>query len=370
MQVSVICDRDGLLSVAGEWTSLLKKCSSDAISLTPEWIAAWWDNFGADNRMHVIAVRHGGRLVGVAPMMEAVARYRRIQIRKITIMANGHSPASGFIADRDMHAEVNGAILSHLEALPGVDIIEFPHLDDNGGTCAPVLDFIAKKGLRYGIKHGLESPYIPIDTDWDTFFKTRHRKFKKAIRNKLNRADKSGGISVEKVTVTGAADPAVEEMIGISGKSWKKKAGTDLTSDGNARGFYRSLCDALGPRGVISIWLLRKDSLPVAFEFHLTYNGVVYPLRADYDESYASLSPGSVLEYRIVKSLFEEAGAREYYSCGHTYMYLLNWSELTRKHVTIEIFSRNIRPSTLHILEYSIVPCLRRLGVNKVMSWF
>lgn len=370
MQVSVICDRDGLLSLAGEWTSLLAKSTSDAISLTPEWIIAWWDNFGAENRMHLVAVRHGGRLVGVAPMMEAVTSYRHVHIRKITMMANGHSPATGFITDRDRDAEVKSAILGHLDALPGVDMIEFPHLDDNGSACGPVIDYIKKMGLRYGIKRGLESPYIPIDTDWETFFRTRHRKFKKAIRNKINRADKSGDISVEKVTVMSAADPAVEEMFSISGKSWKKEAGTDLASDGNARGFYRSLCDALGPRGVISIWLLRQGPTPIAFEFHLTYNGVVYPLRADYDESRASLSPGSVLEYRIVKSLFEESGAREYYSCGHTYMYLLNWSELTRKHVTIEIFGRNMRPSTLHILEYRIMPCLRRLGVNRVLSWF
>ncbi|MBI5235120.1 MAG: GNAT family N-acetyltransferase [Deltaproteobacteria bacterium] len=368
MQVSVISDRDGLLSAAGEWTSLLEKSSGCAVSLTPEWTAAWWDNFGADNRMHLVVVRHGGALVGVAPMMEAAASYRGVHIRKITMMANGHSPVVEFVTDRAMDAEVQNAILSHLEALPGIDMIELPHLNDNGSACAPVLDYIKERGLRYGIKRGLESPYIPIDTDWETFFRSKHQKFRKAIRHKLNRAAKCGGVSVAKATIMGAADHAVEEMFSISGKSWKKKAGTDLLSDGNASGFYRSLCDALGPKGLISIWLLRKDSVPIAFEFHITHNGVVYPLRADYDESYADISPGSVLEYSIAKSLFEEARAREYYSCGHTYMYLLNWSKLTRKHVTIEIFSGNIRSTTLHIIEYKIIPCLRRLGMNKVLS--
>ena len=154
-------------------------------------------------------------------------------------------------------------------------------------------------------------------------------------------------------------------MFTVSEKSWKRQDGTDITSNPQSKNFHKEICDRFGPQGIISLWLLRKETIPIAFEFHLTYDNVVYPIRADYDESYKELSPGSVLEYNIIKTLFDEAKIREYNTCGHSYNYLMNWSEDTRKHANIEIFCKNYKSSLLYSLEYKLIPLLRKIKLNK-----
>ena len=51
---------------------------------------------------------------------------------------------------------------------------------------------------RIGIKESIESPFILINSDWETFFSGRSQRFRKSLRNKINRANKSAGISIER----------------------------------------------------------------------------------------------------------------------------------------------------------------------------
>ena len=367
MKIKVITTVEELELLKNEWNALLKNSYKDVVQLTHEWIITWWNSFGNGNQLNVIAVYdENGQLVGIAPMMRFNSRYRGVNITKTCLMANGQSPSSNFIVSKEKGAEIIKAILNYLKAHSDTDIIELTKLDTNSRTYSIAFDYLNMNGNRIGIKGNTEAPFITINSDWNTFFNKKSQKFRKSLRNKINRADKSGDLSIEKIQINNSNHTVIQEMFAVSGKSWKKEIGTDLLSNPRSRNFYKEICDRLGPEGIISIWLLRKGATPIAFEFHLTYNNVVYPIRADYDESFKELSPGSVLEYNIIKTLFGEGVVKEYNTCGHTYNYLMNWSEDTRKHVNIEIFCKNYKSSLLYSLEYKLIPLLRRLGAAKV----
>lgn len=367
MKIKIIKSPEELGSLGQEWNALLKDSSNDVIYLTHEWIMAWWSSFGKGNSINVIAVyNEKGQLVGIAPMMRTNNRYRGVNITKICLMANGHSPSSDFIVSKEKGTEIIKAILDYLKGNSDTDIIELTKLDTNSRTYSIAFDYLTMNGNRIGIKESIESPFILINSDWETFFSGRSQRFRKAIRNKINRANKSVGISIEKIQINDSNNPAMQDMFTVSEKSWKRQDGTDITSNPQSKNFHQEICDRFGPQGIISLWLLRKETIPIAFEFHLTYDNVVYPIRADYDESYKELSPGSILEYNIIKTLFDEAKIREYNTCGHSYNYLMNWSEDTRKHANIEIFCKNYKSSFLYSLEYQLIPLLRKIKLNKV----
>lgn len=367
MKIKIIKTTEGLVSIKNEWNALLKNSYKDVVQLTHEWIITWWNSFGNGNQLNVIVVYdENGQLVGIAPMMRTNSRYRGVNITKTCLMANGHSPSSNFIVSKENSAEIIKAILDYLKGHSDTDIIELTKLDANSQTYSIAFDYLNMNSNRFGIKDNIEAPFISINSDWEAFLSNKSQRFRKSLRNKINRANKSGGISIEKIQINDSNNPAIQEMFAVSEKSWKRQEGTDITSNPRSKNFYIEICDRLGPQGIISLWLLRKGSIPIAFEFHLTYNNVVYPIRADYDESYKDLSPGSVLEYNIIKTLFDEANIREYNTCGHTYNYLMNWSEDTRKHVNIEIFSKNYKSYGLYNLEYKLIPFLRKLRLNKV----
>ena len=101
--------------------------------------------------------------------------------------------------------------------------------------------------------------------------------------------------------------------------------------------------------------------MPIAYEFHASYGGVTYPLRADFDEAYRDIAPGSVVEFTVLRDLFTDGTLSLYDSCANSYWYLSNWTAEFRSHVDIEIFANSLKLRALHGAEYRLIPLLRRL---------
>ncbi len=369
MKFSVIKTTDELKGLRYEWDSLLEDSHNNVVHLTHDWIMAWWDSFNQDKSLHIIVIRsNDNQLLSIAPLVLSSCTYRGISVRKISLMANGQSPSSDIIIRNNYHQLIINALLKYLNTLTYWDIIELNKLHNKSLTAETVLkNFTANKTL-YGIRKNTESPFIEIDNDWEAFFKNKSTKFKKSIRNKINRIKRVGDISIERIQINKASDPAVEAMVGVSSNSWKKEIGNDMLTNPRINNFYNCICDSTGKKGYIMLWFLKKGDQPIAFEFHINYNGVVYPIRADYDKAYSKLSPGSVLEYNIIKTLFDEGVYREYNTCGHAYQYLVNWSSNTKQHINFEIFKKNSKSYALYLLEYQIIPILRRLRVHKILK--
>jgi len=370
MDIRVLTTVTELMSIKAEWDALLKNSGNDIINLTHDWIMAWWNNFGSPHSLYIIVVYDASRkIVGIAPCIMVKSSYRGVPAQKITLMANGYSPSADIISRKDQQKQVITAIIGYFAAVSGWDVLELTKIQSDGSTSAILFSCLERKKICYGIKDNIESPYIVIDSDWASFLNSKSQKFRKTLRNKLNRADHAGDLSIEKITIKDSSQADVADMISVSQRSWKKKAQTDITSSPGSEGFYKEICDRFGPQGLASLFLLKKGGYPIAFELHLTYNNTAYPIRADFDESFRDLSPGSILESHILKTIFEESQIKEYNTCGHTYDYLVKWTDNTRKYINTEIFNENLRARGLYFLEYKVIPLLRRMKLNVVKQY-
>ena len=56
-------------SIQAEWEQLLPDTSADTIFITPFWQKLWWDHFGQEANLHIVSVRRGQELIGIAPLM-------------------------------------------------------------------------------------------------------------------------------------------------------------------------------------------------------------------------------------------------------------------------------------------------------------
>jgi CelD/BcsL family acetyltransferase involved in cellulose biosynthesis len=149
-------------------------------------------------------------------------------------------------------------------------------------------------------------------------------------------------------------------MFEVSSKSWKAREGNSILDDPRAEAFYRNITEQMGKKAMVELWLVRHDGKAIAFEYHLRHQNTAYPIRADYDEEYRHLSPGSVLEYQVIKSLFENPEVYGYNSCGHTYDYLMKWATQTREYVDFQIFNSKAYSRNLFRLESRMIPAVRK----------
>lgn len=374
IQVRRISTLEEFLTAQKVWDALLLRSTQNEACLTHEWFQAWWKAFQRGNQLYILVASRSSGVVGIAPLMSCRGNFRGLPIQRICFMANGQSPSADFILAGDIDANDKQEVLNSfmgylLSEKRSWDVLELQKIYAGSSTLPYLQRAFTQNRLRFGFKESLRSPVIFMDTDWETFLKSKSRKFKKVLRNKLNRAKRLASISIERVSSGEEIQQRLEDVFLVSARSWKHKAGTAITDSGPSVTFYDEVSKTMARMGWVQLWLMRDGNRPIAFEYHIKYNGTSYPIRADYDEDYRELSPGSVLEYHILKELFCDPTVVQYDSCGDAYGYLLNWTTKLREHRTVQAFNRRALSRLLHGIEYGAIPFLRRVGAKDIAKW-
>lgn len=361
VELRVIRKLDEFCDVKAQWDELLSELDPVPLPLSHAWLQSWLDAFAGEAHMEFRCVYQDGRLVGLAPLLKQSERYRGIPVTLLRLAANGHSPYSMVV----VHPELSGTqrsvaleLLTRVEPdevglffkIPKLNSLRTFLLDQSGGGHGYV-----------GEKPSLLTPVIPINGDWQAFLAARPRKLRKSLKHKLNRYHGAGNFDIGVEVISRDDQPIITELITISANSWKSAVGNDLESNVRSRQFFFNLIREFGGAGCLTAWIMRQGGTPVAYELHLSDDGVVYPIRADYDQAFKSFSPGSVLEYTALKHLFDSQSARQYYTCADDYWYLSNWTTEYREFCTIEVFGSSLKLKALYYLEYRVIPFVKRL---------
>lgn len=360
MELSVITTEEAFSRIKPQWDELLATLNPVPLPLTHGWLLAWLGAFSVNMQLEFRCAYKDGALVGVAPLVRTRERYRGVPVTLLKLAANGHTPYSSVIVDPRLSNSDREKALAILTGVADTEIGLFFKIHRDGELKRFLLDRSIPGHERVGEKPSLYTPVIRVDRSWEDFYSSRPRRLKKSLNHKLNRFKKNPDFSISEETITAADQPIMEELVQISAKSWKSSVGNDLKSHHRSRQFLFNLVESFGPSGQLTAWIIRDSNRPVAFEIHVNYDNVVYPIRADFDEDYKSYSPGSVLEYTALKHLFQKAEVEQYYTCADDYWYLSNWTSDYQVFCTVELFGGSRKLFWLYWFEYSVVPLLKR----------
>lgn len=365
MELKFIRTEEEFDQVRSQWDELLGRLDSVPLPLTHGWLRSWLRAFSTDTRMAFRCLYRGGELVGFAPFVESHERYRGIPVKLLKLAANGHSPYSSVVVDSALSAGEREQALATLTHIESDEIGLFFKINQKDEVRNFLLDQLRVGHARVGQKPSLRTPVVPITGNWDEFYRSRRRSLKKSLNHKLNRFRNNGEFTITEEPLTQADQPIINDLVAISANSWKADIGNDLKSNQRSFRFLLSLIESFGESGMFSAWMVRHQGHPVAFELHLTCDQVVYPIRADFDESYKPYSPGSVLEYTALKSLFDRGRCRQYYTCADDYWYLSKWTEAYEDICSIEVFGGSPKLRALYLLEYRVIPLIKRFIKRK-----
>ncbi len=361
MNIKTVRSVEEFSALRDPWSSLLSRSNNDSLPLTHEWLFCWWRCFGGDRQLNIICAYDDERLIAIAPFMLDVEKYRGVPCNILTLMANGHAPYSDIVFDATYPVELYRKFIIKILTKCERDLIVFAKIRSSSRLYGLVSECCLSAGNRLGTKEILTTPVIDTRPDWDGYFRGRSKKFRRNLANKVNRFGKNDKLNIIKTKVRDSGADELAEIVQVSGRSWKTRVKNDLMSNHAGRNFLFGLADQFGAKEGVDLWLARSGDKAIAYEFHITYNSVVYPLRADYDEAFAPVSPGSVLEYRALQSLFADPSVGCYYSCADSYQYLRNWTTDAEHCVSVEVFRDSVKGRVLHGLEYKFIPILRNV---------
>lgn len=357
LRVRRITATEELASIAPVWCELAEQTAEPTPFTSHDWfeccrVAA------ADRKQELLVVEDSVAPVSLVPLVRWTGRVRGMPVRYLGLLDCPDSPVADLLYTGAALPVVR-VLLDHLTARSDWDVFELGRLPAGSPTLKAFESELPGR-LRWRRAGEEFSPYLAIDGSWTGFYASRSPRFKKTIRNIQNRLDRLGSVSVEEHDAIEPGGVLFDEMIELTGRSWKAGRGIAIATMPRMRAFFGELSRRATPRGWLTVWFLRLDGRPIAMEYQLRCNGIGYALRADYDLAYATSSPGSALNFAIVRALFERGEMREYQMGPGMNEYKMRWASGCHEAVKLQVYGPRAYPRLLHLTEAVILPAARR----------
>ena len=359
MRTEIIRDRERFDRLAGQWDSLTDGAGPLSPALSHAWFSAWIDAFGRDVQLSIVALFDGEALVAAAPLRAVRGTYRGIPCSQLRFLSNRHAPRCAFLV-KEGRAELGRLVIREALRLPGWDVAVLGNVPHGSFLFELAKDEASSEGFLFIRRETMASPLLRISGSWTEFFESRPRNLRRSLHNKENRIAAAGKVEVEHVTDDAVAAALMDTLFRIGEASWKASRRRAISSGPESRRFYTLLAQGFGSRKELSVWLMRLNGEPVAFEFHVARGKRVQALRAEFDEKCRDLGVGSVLDKEIIRRLFEQ-GFEEYDMGGEADFYKLRWTADATRHSELLFFRRTGKGRLLHAVESRVVEPAKRV---------
>ncbi len=345
------------MTLAPEWNALVEATSNE-LFYRHEFLRIWIDNFAPSAHLRILTLRDSqGQLTAALPLMAERATMYGIPVRQLSGTANPHSCRFDVIAQEP---EVAAAMFfAWLSADRTWDVLRLTDVPDGGAGWA-LLEEARRAGLPTGTWESLQSPYVPLPATWEAFQAGLHPKFKANCRRRRRKLEEKGRVEFERVDGGLELEGKLEEGFALEQSGWKGQRGTAMAQDPATRGFYTELARDAAYAGRLSLYFLRLDGRPVAFQYGLTYGGRYFLLKPGYDESLKECSPGQLLMDEVLADCL----ARGLYECdllGPDMMWKRDWTEKVRRHTFLYIFDHSAFGRALCSAKFRWIPTAKTI---------
>ncbi len=344
-----------------EWNELLAHTDRDYVFLRHEWFTTWWKSFGDDSKLFVIIARHKGQLILAAPLMIGRWKVRMFKPRCLKFIENDESPRCEIIVHPHymfLLPRFYNFLMQHSHRW---DLALFRNMPAFSPTFMSLKQYLHNSSLMHGFQNGLASPFIQFSGEWEAYLMSLSKRFRRSIRQLRRNMLRNGNITCEKIVASPAEALEIMETLSQIGKqSWKNPIRTDISSGIARRTFFKNLKAHETTHKWLKIWVLRVAGKPIAFQYMLTYKGITYLLRSEFDEAYRHLSPGSTLQTFVIEDFFQ-SGGKIFDFCGGEEAYKRHWTHQINYHKNVFIFSSHFKSHALYALEFHLIKNLRNI---------
>jgi CelD/BcsL family acetyltransferase involved in cellulose biosynthesis len=331
MHVTVYTDANAFDALREEWDGLLERSFGDTLFYRPAWLKAWWQVFGPEGGLRLIAVRdEGGRLTGVAPlflgevMADGSERVPNLSFDRPdpvpsatahrALLLVGGTEVSDYldlVVDRSHGPAVYEAIFHAVQhEVDGWEWLDLHCLPEGSPTPAALSELAAAAGWPTELALEDVCPYVDLPGSWDEYLDMLSGKQRHELRRKMRKAARSAKLEIVEAGDPAALDEHLRIFMALHEASTADKA--DFMRDPRMRELFGLVARAALENDWLDLSFLVVNGQWAASMFCFRYQGAVLVYNSGFDpQAYAGLSPGVVLlGYRIKDAI--EAGMREF----------------------------------------------------------
>jgi CelD/BcsL family acetyltransferase involved in cellulose biosynthesis len=335
-----------------EWRELYAASGVSNPFARAVWQLEWMRHFTGPGEVRALAVRAGGRLVGMLPIF-----VRNYGPAAVPLLSRGRLAGMGRHASLTElpavltrpgfeRAVLRRAVGHLVERREEWDWLELS-LSPAQGWFEPEWAGAAD-GAAFAVHSGANvCVVLPLPRDWDALRQSFKRNVREAIRRSTNRLRRDGHAWRLRVVQSGAELPAAlgelvrlhEARAAASGRNPHRNFFVSATH----REFFDAVAPKLATVGGIKVALLEVEGRPVAATLLLRGNEAVYFSATGIDPDWWDYGVGTLLTAECLRDAVESGDRVANLSTGPT-VAKLRWSEQLEQHNRFDVV--NTRPSS------------------------
>ena len=344
-----------------EWNRLVERVGGP-VFLRHEWFSAAWAWQRIDGAaLWILCAYAGDQLVGVLPLMRPPGSHSATRL--LQFLSVPDAQWCDLLIEPELGSTVARALASRLvQQSTSWDVLRLEHLAIRSQAARWFAPALNEQGVAARVDTVNFNLFVDLESGWPEYQASLSRSIKKTRNLAANRLGRLGTASVQRLTAATidahGLGRCVDEIVKLSSNSWKQGTGTSLDRPG-PQAFIRALTETAFAQDWLSVWFLRIGDVPVAMEYQLQWGGHIHALRADFDDSFKAVSPGTYLNFKMLEALFGSGHSRYFMGPGNN-PYKSRWSEASEPVQTLTSYSPTIR-GRAHAVWSEVKPGLKTL---------
>ncbi len=283
------------------WDDLLARSARPAPFLSWTWQFHWARTFAGDRRQEIRTVVDApGHLVAILPLYEAEPGVWRI-LGGIDV-----SDYLDLIAEAGREEEAWRSLLAARAAANATWDLHAVPAASYTVTALPRL--VAEQGSAITVAVEERCPILSLPRSWEAYLAGLSGKHRHELTRKLRRMEREApGVQATSVGEPDLVQARLGDFLHLHRGS---RVGKAKFMDDRMEAFFREVSAALAARGMVRLWFLDADAVPMASFITLEWDGTVGLYNSGFEPSRAALSPGLVLLTHVIRDAVSRSKTR------------------------------------------------------------
>lgn len=303
-----VLGRDALPMLLPAWEDLCARSVEDNVYYSPRYARTLLESVERDNNVGFAVVWDEMRLVALLPFTNSKFAIPLLQ-------PAGRAWQSKYtfscmpLLDKLRKTEAAAALLDVLASISTGEWI-VPAVNTKGEACQAMIAALERRGLPSVLLDHFQRATLDAGSTFDEHMQ-RHvsSNRRKGLARNRRRLEELGNVEHECHCFGEGLDRAVSAFLKIEASGWKGKQGTALACDEKTGKFALDVFTGEEGNSICRADLLTLNGAPIAVSLITLAGRTGFAVKASYDESYRSYSPGLLLEIEVIRSFLSGSWA-------------------------------------------------------------
>ncbi len=303
-------------SIYADWNKLQDESPAGSFFSSPVWSKIWWQQFGSGANLLLGAVRHQGKVIGIAPLLikETIASF---------IGSSDVCDYLDFVVEPSNEESFFHELLDNLKA-KGIIRLDLAPLRPDSTVLKSLVKVAPRQVWQVSCSREDVSVELDLPPTWEEYLQSLSGKQRHELKRKLRRLNEEGELNYRNSTDANRHD--VDIFLRLFRDSRQDKAAF-LTPQ--MESFFRAVVSAMSEQELLIFNILELDEKPVASTMCFDYKDTVYLYNSGYDPDYGWLSVGVISKALCIKDSIERGKKRfDFLKGDEAYKYHLGGHEL------------------------------------------